>query len=118
MTHDLPDEIKRWTAQRRATLVLQLLRGETNVNEAARQYDLKPSEILQWQDAFLAGGERSLKSNPNDELHEKDQKIDQLHRKIGQMTMDVEILTKAQEIMARELGGNPAGFGTGSGSKS
>ena len=78
----------------------------------------QPSEILQWQEAFLAGGERSLKSNPNDELHEKDQKIDQLHRKIGQMTMDVEILTKAQEIMARELGGNPAGFGTGSGSKS
>ena len=45
MTHDLPDEIKRWTAQRRATLVLQLLRGETNVNEAARQYDLKPSGV-------------------------------------------------------------------------
>ena len=36
MSNDLPDEIKRWTAPRRATLVLQILRGETTANEAAR----------------------------------------------------------------------------------
>ena len=37
MSNDLPDEIKRWTAPRRAALVLQLLRGETTPNEAARK---------------------------------------------------------------------------------
>ena len=36
---ELPSEIKRWTAKRRTALVLQLLRGETTVAEAARQHD-------------------------------------------------------------------------------
>lgn len=31
------DPIERWTAKRRATLVLSLVRGETSVAEAARQ---------------------------------------------------------------------------------
>lgn len=41
----LPSGIKRWTAKRRTALVLQLLRGETTTAEAARQHDLKPSEM-------------------------------------------------------------------------
>ena len=121
MSNDLPDEIKRWTAPRRATLVLQILRGETTANEAARKYDLTPSDILAWKDAFLAAGERGLKSNPNDELHEKDRKIDSLHRKIGEMTMDIEILKKAHEIYRRDTGQpdiTSALFGPGSDSKS
>mgnify|MGYP000551286025 CR=1 FL=1 len=36
MSTELPDEIKRWTAKRRTALVLEILRGETTVNEAAR----------------------------------------------------------------------------------
>ena len=121
MSNDLPDEIKRWTAPRRAALVLQLLRGETTPNEAARKYDLKPGDILAWKDAFLAAGERGLKSNPNDELHEKDRKIDNLHRKIGEMTMDIEILKKAHEIIRRDtqqVDVTSALFGPGSDSKS
>ena len=55
METTLPNEFKRWTAARRTDLVLQILRGETTANEAARQYDLKPSEIIAWQETFLAG---------------------------------------------------------------
>ncbi len=95
----LPDEIKRWTAPRRATLVLQLLRGEITVAKAARQYGLTPSEIEQWQHAFLESGTNGLKTNPGEEIDEKDKKIDHLHRKIGQMTMDIEVLQEANRIL-------------------
>ena len=118
MEPTLPNEIKRWTAARRTVLVLQILRGETTANEAARQYDLKPSEIMAWQEAFLAGGQRSLKSNPNDELHHKERKIEQLHRKIGEMTMDLEVLKKANEIYKRDLDTGTAHFGQGNDSNS
>lgn len=112
----LPDEIKRWTAQRRASLVVQLIRGETTVNEAARQYDLKPSEIQQWYDAFVQAGTNGLKSNPKEELAEKDKKIDQLHKKIGEMTMDIEILQYSNKIMQedKQAAVNSALFGKGS----
>lgn len=41
MTQELPEQVKRWTARRRQALVLQLLRGETTVVEAARQQALQ-----------------------------------------------------------------------------
>lgn len=45
MSEELPEDIKRWTSTRRAALVLQNIRGETTVNEAARLYDLRRSDI-------------------------------------------------------------------------
>ena len=49
-------EIKRWTAKRKTQLVLEILKGKTTVAEAARRYDLKPSEIETWvQDGIEAG---------------------------------------------------------------
>ena len=95
----LPDEIKRWTAPRRATLVLQLLRGETTVAKAARQYGLTPAEIEQWQHAFLDAGTNGLKTNPGEELDQREKKIEQLHRKIGEMTMDLEVLQMANSML-------------------
>ena len=95
----LPDEIKRWTAPRRATLVFHLLRGETTVAKAARQYGLTPAEIEQWQHAFLEGGTNQLKTNPGEELDQKTKKIEQLHRKIGEMTMDLEVVQMANTML-------------------
>jgi len=43
-------EVKRWTAKRKTQLVLEILKGKTTVAEAARRYDLKPSEIQAWLD--------------------------------------------------------------------
>ena len=42
MRQDEP--IERWTAKRRAALVLRVLKGETSVVEAARQHILPPLE--------------------------------------------------------------------------
>jgi hypothetical protein len=37
MMHEIPDDVKRWTAKRRQALILQLVVGETTPAEAARQ---------------------------------------------------------------------------------
>ncbi|RVU44712.1 hypothetical protein EA187_09215 [Lujinxingia sediminis] len=42
MSEELPEDIKRWTSKRRTALVLQIIRGETTVNVAARQYSAPP----------------------------------------------------------------------------
>ncbi|MCA9463269.1 MAG: hypothetical protein KC590_14180 [Nitrospira sp.] len=39
------DPIERWTAKRRAALVLRILKGETSVAEAARQHALRVAEL-------------------------------------------------------------------------
>ena len=59
-------EIKRWTAKRKTQLVLEILKGKTTVAEAARCYDLKPSEIQSWVDEGIKGIENSLRARPRD----------------------------------------------------
>ena len=46
------EPIERWTAKRRAALVLRILKGETSVAEAARQHGLTVGEIAGWQEQF------------------------------------------------------------------
>ena len=36
---ELPDDLQRWTAKRRAALVLSILKGETSPQEAARRHN-------------------------------------------------------------------------------
>jgi transposase-like protein len=57
-------DIKRWTAKCRATLVLEILRGHTTIADAARTHGLKASDIELWKDTFLTYGENTVCSNP------------------------------------------------------
>ena len=95
MTDELPKNVKRWTAKRRQALVLQIIRGETTVVEAARQHGLTVREVEEWRDNALAGMENSLRSRPRDEANQKEHEIKQLKQKIGDLVMDIEIYKEA-----------------------
>jgi transposase-like protein len=43
MSAEMEEEIKRCTARRKSALVLEIIRGNTTVSEASRQFDLPPS---------------------------------------------------------------------------
>ena len=105
MSTELPDEIKRWTAKRRTVLVLEILRGETTVNEAARKHDLKPSDIEHWKETFLAAGENGLKSRPKEELERKDAEIKKLKQQLRRAELTIDIQKKLSELL--EITSNP-----------
>ena len=50
MTDDNP--IKRWTAKRKASVVMDIFKGKTTTAEVARQYDLTVSEVEGWIDSI------------------------------------------------------------------
>jgi len=95
---ELPENIQRWTAKRRAALVLAILRGETSVQEAARAHDLTVPELEEWKERFLLAAENALRSRPKDEEALKHQQIKKLERKVGQLVMDMEILREANKL--------------------
>ncbi len=35
---DVPDEVQRWTAKRKAAVVMSIVKGETSAAEAARKH--------------------------------------------------------------------------------
>ncbi len=51
MSMTMEDDIKRWTAKRKAALVMEIIQGKSTVAEASRALDLVPSEIETWVDA-------------------------------------------------------------------
>jgi transposase-like protein len=89
------DPIERWTAKRRATLVLSILKGETSVAEAARRHSLTVAEIEDWRDRFLLGAENALRNRPKDEEALKDEQIKKLKQKIGDLVLETDVLREA-----------------------
>ena len=45
MSTKMEEDIKRWTAKRKAALVMEIMQGKTTVAAASRSFDLAPSEI-------------------------------------------------------------------------
>jgi hypothetical protein len=86
------EEVQRWTAKRRAALVLSLLKGETTAAAAAQRHGLKIADVEEWCDRFLLGAENALRPRSKEDktLHEKE--IKQLRRKIGDLTVDLDTL--------------------------
>jgi transposase-like protein len=93
-----PEEVQRWTARRRAMLVISLLKGETTVAEAARRHGLKVAEVEEWRDRFLLAAENGLRARPKDDEALREEMVNRLKRKAGELTMDLDILREAARL--------------------
>jgi transposase len=88
------------SARRKQSAVLRLLRGE-DLELVSRELVVTAAELSAWREAFLAGGEASLKSRPVDA---RDGEIGRLKEKVGELTMTTELLEAKIERME---GGRP-----------
>lgn len=91
---------RRMTARRKQEAVLRVLRGEP-LETVARACQVTAAELSGWRDAFLEAGATGLKSRPRDD---RDTRIAQLRAKLGEVTMDNELL---QEKITRLEAGRP-----------
>jgi transposase len=86
---------RRYSAEFKAKVALEAIRGEQTVNELAARYELHPNMIANWKRqaidnmaaAFSGASVRSSNSN--------DDQIKDLHAKIGQLTVERDFLAKA-----------------------
>lgn len=92
MTDGIPDQVQRWTAKRRAAVVVAILKGETTAQEVAREHGVRVAEIEEWQERFMMGAENALRSRPQDEVAMRDAQIKRLKEKIGDLVVDMDIL--------------------------
>src|SRR5215212_7627002 len=77
-----PEPRRRMSARRKQEAVLRLLRGE-DLELVSRALGVTAAELSGWREAFLAGGEGSLRSRPADA---RDTEIGRL-KKVGELTM-------------------------------
>ena len=96
---------RRMTAGRKRDAVLRLLRGEP-LEIVARELAVTAADLSAWRDSFLEAGAASLKSRARDD---RDGTIDRLRTKVGELTMDSELLQAKIERL--EAGGGSGPFG-------
>lgn len=95
MADETFENVQRWTAKRRTALVLQILKGETSAQEAARKHGLTVAEVEGWMEKGLAAMENQLRSRPRDDEGLKDEEIKRLKQKVGELVLDNDILREA-----------------------
>jgi hypothetical protein len=92
-----PGRQRRMTVRRKQEAVLRVLRGEP-LELVARAFEITAADLSGWRDAFLDGGAASLRSRPR---NDRDEKIDRLQSKLGEVLMDNELLyTKIDRLEA------------------
>jgi transposase-like protein len=80
----------RFSAKRKTDAVVRLLRGE-DLDTLSRELGVTAATLSSWRDSFLDGGTAAMKSRPTDD---RDEVIARLQAKVGQLTMDNELLDR------------------------
>ena len=93
------------TAGRKRDAVLRLLRGEP-LEIVARELAVTAADLSAWREAFLEAGAASLKSRERDD---RDETIGRLRTKVGELTMDNELLYSKIDRLEAGGGGAPLG---------
>lgn len=79
---------RRWTAARKAEVVLRLLRGEP-IDAVSREIGVETYRLDEWRSRALAGAESSLKGRGEDPLTAEHAAA---LKRIGELTMENELL--------------------------
>jgi len=79
----------RWTAKRKADAVLRLLRGEA-LDALSRHTAVPVPRLEAWRTQALGGMEHALHARAADDPAQL--KLDEANRRIGELSMEVELL--------------------------
>ena len=88
-----------FSTKRKTAAVLRLLRGE-DLELVSREYKVTAATLSQWREAFLVAGELGLRHK---EADIRDDQIQQLHSKVGELTMSNDLLEHKIERMEHGL---------------
>jgi len=91
--------IERWTARRKADLILEIIKGQKTIVDAAREYDLKQSEIQKWMETFLEYGRQGLRANPKNAESAYEEELKAHREKIGELVLHIDVLKKTKKLL-------------------
>lgn len=89
-------DMGRFSARRKSEVVLRLVRGES-LDSLSRELGVTGARLSQWREAFLTHGAHGLKSRLGGE--DDDGEKQRLQAKIGELTMEVELLNKKIDVL-------------------
>jgi transposase-like protein len=81
-------DIKRFTAKKKANIVMDIFEGKTTITEVSHKYDLTPVTIEEWMEDARRGMENQLRVRPKDVATMYEEKIKEMKAVIGELTLE------------------------------
>ena len=95
-------DIKRFTAKKKADIVMDIFQGKITVAEVSRKYDLTPAAIEEWMEEARRGMENQLRARPRDIAAQYEEKIKEMKEVIGELTLENIALKKYDALFGDE----------------
>ena len=87
-------ERRKFTAKFKTMVALEAIREQQSLPELASRFNIHPTQISNWDRAFLEGPEHVFaKNSSKDKKSEKE--LDQLYQKIGKLEVEKDFLKKS-----------------------
>ena len=90
---------RRFTAEFKAKVALEALRGELTLAEISKKYDVHPNMISGWKKQITQEAAQLFARGASGGKNQQasDEQIKELHAKIGQLTIEKDFLKKGLE---------------------
>jgi transposase-like protein len=89
---------RRFTAEFKAQVVLDVLSGSKSAAEVCREHQLNPQVLSRWKTELV---ERAPLVFEQDQLHSQEQeRIAELERAVGRLTMQLDMAKKASLLLS------------------
>ena len=102
MSTVMEEEIKRWTARRKAALVVDIIQGKTTVAAASRTHDLTPAEVEGWVDDAKKGMENALRAKPLEVREQYERQLKELQEAYGEAMLELRARKKLQSLLGED----------------
>ena len=92
---------RKFSAKFKADLVIELLKGQKDLNSLATEHGISPNLLRNWKKEFLDNAQLAFEDTSQSTLKEKladeRKEKEQYAKKVGQLTMQVDWLKKKSE---------------------
>ncbi len=85
---------RKHSAEFKARVALEAIKGVKTLSEIAREYEIHPVMVGKWKTEMLDRLPELFEGNISAKNKDAEKEQEQLHRKVGQLTMEVDFLEK------------------------
>jgi transposase len=86
---------KRYSAEFKAKIALEALKGEETAAQIASRYGVHPTQVTQWKSQARDGMAEVFLGKAARKAKDHESEVKELHAKIGQLTVERDFLAKA-----------------------
>jgi len=84
----------RYSAELKAKVALEAIRGQKTVNQIASEYDVHPNQVGTWKKQALRSLPEVFSNGKAKSREEEQAKMDALYQQIGQLQVELAFLKK------------------------